>query len=434
MNRPLTSKAIEAARPRASRYEVPDVRVAGLFLVVQPSGAKSWAWRYRFNRKPKKLTIGPHLTERIEERTPLLGEAHTLAEARVAAEEAANLVHQGIDPAAVRRIDVENSRAKTDTVGFAIDEYKVRYVGATNRPRTQEVVNAFLEGYVRPAWGEAKLKTVSSKDVRALIRSANEPRVVGKRRRGGPGVAKLGYSVLSRFFGWCVEEGLIKASPMEGTRSPPAPASRDRILSDDELRLVWTAAGQMSKPFGPMFRLLILTGQRRDEVAKLRWSELDLENATWLLPASRAKNSKQHSVPLSQTAVELIKGLPRLTDPETEQPSEFVFTTNARTAVSGFSKAKARLDALVCNLAQPEGFSPAPWRIHDLRRTVASNLARLGQPIHIVEAILNHRSGTISGVAAVYIRHEFAEEKRRALIVWEQHLKCVCDGSLQSGG
>lgn len=428
MNRPLTVKSADAARPRETRYELPDVRVAGLFLVVQPSGAKSWAWRYRFNRKPKKLTIGPLLTERREDRTPLLGEAHTLSEARAAAEEAANLLQQGIDPSATRKIEVESSRTKVDTVGFAIDEYKKRYVAVTNRPRTQEVVKAFLEGYVRPTWGEAKLKSISGKDVRWLIRSASEPRVVNKRKRGGPGVAKLGYAVLSRFFGWCVEEGLLSASPVEGTRSPPAPASRDRVLSDDELRLVWTAAGQMSKPFGPMFRLLILTGQRRDEVAKLRWSELDLDDATWLLPASRAKNSKQHAVPLSPTAIELIKGLPRLTDSETEQPSEFVFTTNARTAVSGFSKAKARLDALICNLAQAEGFGPTPWRIHDLRRTVASNLARLGQPIHIVEAILNHRSGTISGVAAVYIRHEFAEGKRRALSVWEQHLKCVCDG------
>lgn len=428
MSRPLTVRAIDAARPRASRYEMPDVRVAGLFLVVQPSGAKSWAWRYRFNRRPRKLTIGAYLAERREERVPLLGEAHTLGEARAAAEEAANLVLEGIDPAATRRIEVESSRAKADTVGFAIDEYKSRYVGATNRPRTQEVVNAFLEGYVRPAWGEAKLKVISSKDVRALIRSASEARLVNNRRRGGPGVAKLGYAVLSRLFGWCVEEGLIKASPVEGTRSPPAPASRDRVLSDDELRLVWSATGQMSHPFGPMFRLLILTGQRRDEVAKLQWNELDLENAVWLLPGSRAKNAKQHAVPLSATAVEILKSLPRLVDPVTEQPSEFAFTTNARTAVSGFSKAKARLDALVSNLSGCDGTPPAPWRIHDLRRTVASNLARLGQPIHIVEAILNHRSGTISGVAAVYIRHEFAEEKRRALTVWEQHLKCLWDG------
>ncbi|WP_431301251.1 site-specific integrase [Tabrizicola sp. BL-A-41-H6] len=191
-------------------------------------------------------------------------------------------------------------------------------------------------------------------------------------------------------------------------------------MTDNEICLVWEASMRVPSPFGEMFRILLLTGQRRDEVAQMRWSELDLEGATWLLPAQRSKNRKPHAVPLSDTALTIIKNLSRVAHPATGERSDFVFTTTGHSGVSGYSKAKARLDLEIEKVAAPTGLKMPVWRLHDLRRTVASGMARLGQPIHIVEAVLNHRSGTISGIAAVYIRHEFAEEKRRALQTWSE--------------
>jgi integrase len=177
--------------------------------------------------------------------------------------------------------------------------------------------------------------------------------------------------------------------------------SRDRVLSDDELRLVWKAAEGMGWPFGPMVQLLVLTGQRRSEVAGMEWQEVDLEKATWVIPSHRTKNAEAHLVPLSPPAVAILASLPRVGD--------YVFTTTGRTPVSGFSRAKAALDGRA---------EIAPWRLHDVRRTVASGMARLGVNLPVIEKVLNHTSGSFAGIVGVYQRHSFADEKRRALEVW----------------
>ena len=425
MTRPLTAKAVENVKPEVARYEVSDIRVPGLFLVVQPSGAKSWAFRYRYLRKPKKLTIGPSLAERKEERVPFLGEAHTLAEARAAAESAAVMLAEGNDPTALRRAESEADRAKTDTVQFAINEFLERHVMVVNRPKTQVGVRAILQREVAGAWGDRKLRGITAKDVRALVRDVSTATLEGGKKRGGPGAARSCYAVLSKFFGWCVHEGMLAVSPIVGTKAPPALTSRDRVLTDNEVWLVWQASGLVLSPFGEMFRVLLLTGQRRDEVAQMRWTELDLEAALWLLPAQRSKNGRPHAVALSEEAVTIIQNLPRVAHPATGKLSDYVFTTTGYSGVSGYSKAKARLDQVIEKVAAPSAYQTTAWRLHDLRRTVASGMARLGQPIHIVEAVLNHRSGTISGIAAVYIRHEFADEKRRALEAWADFVKRI---------
>jgi integrase len=417
MAKPLTTKAVQNAKPTDQRYEVPDVRISGLFLVVHPSGAKSWAWRYRYLRKPKKLTIGPAIHERKEERVPLLGEAHTLSEARTAAERAASLLAEGTDPSSARQSDAAADRAGKDTVAYAIQEYLDRYVVPNNRPKTQAVVRTFLNGHAKRVWGDRKLKSIVAADVREFMRNLSVPTIVSGARRGGPGAARLGYSVLSRFFGWCVHEGMVPVSPLTGTRPPTLLPSRERVLSDREIANLWAATESIPAPFGPMFRILLLTGQRRDEVAQMRWSELDLDAGLWVMPSQRTKNGKSHAVPLTELAVAIIRSVPRLVDEASGKLSPFVFTTTGSSPVSGFSKAKARLDREMSARAQVDGLSP-DWRLHDIRRTVASGMARLGQPIHVVEAVLNHQSGTISGVAAVYIRHNFLEEKRVALEEW----------------
>ncbi|MFC3167305.1 tyrosine-type recombinase/integrase [Paracoccus fontiphilus] len=430
MAKALTAKAVEAAKPKATRYEIPDARIAGLFLVVQPSGGKSWAWRYRLAGKPKKLTIGPILADRSEERVPHIGDAHTLAEARAAAENAARVLAEGGDPAALKRADVQASREGTDTVDHALEEYLRLHVEKKNRANTIASVKSFLALHVRPAWTGKKLKAIAAKDVRDLMRKVEDPVEKNGRMRGGPVAAKRGHAVLSRFFAWCVTEGKIPASPVISTAAPSSPEARDRILTDDEVSLVWRAADRIGAPFGPMLRLLLLTGQRREEVAAMRWAEIEGIHGPaplWVIPASRSKNGKPHAVPLAPEAAAILQALPRVTDPNTGKESQFVFTTTGETPVSGYSKAKARLDHEIAELVGDEADPIPAWRLHDLRRTVASGMARLAQPVHVVEAVLNHRSGAISGVAAVYIRHEFADEKRAALSAWARAVMALVE-------
>jgi integrase len=190
-------------------------------------------------------------------------------------------------------------------------------------------------------------------------------------------------------------------------RPPVAERSRDRVLTDDEIVAFWRAAEAIGEPFGPLYRLLLLTGQRLREAAGMR--DAEISGDVWTIPAARAKNSEAHAVPLSTAAQGVLAGVRRI------KGAGYVFTTNGSSAVSGFAKAKARLDK-----AMGEGVEP--FVIHDLRRTAASGMARLGIPPHVVEAVLNHRTGTVSGVARVYNRFTYEAEKRAALESWGRYV------------
>ena len=220
-------------------------------------------------------------------------------------------------------------------------------------------------------------------------------------------------STLSRFFNWLVERDVIKASPVMGVRNPSPETARDRILSDDEVAAVW-AATEAPGHFNWIVRVLLLTGQRRSEVANMTWSEIDLDNATWTIPAARAKNGKLHVVPLSPPVIEILSAVPAVAG------QDLVFSLNGERGFSGFSKAHGRLaDAVQAD---------RPWTLHDLRRTVASGMARLGINLPVVEKILNHVGGAFRGVSGVYHRHDYAAEKRHALELWASHVMRVAEG------
>ncbi len=191
-----------------------------------------------------------------------------------------------------------------------------------------------------------------------------------------------------------------------------------RTLTDDELWHVWRAADADGWPFGVLVKLLILTGQRRDEVSGMRWSEINLGAAVWTIPKTRAKNDIEHEVPLQpRPRFQSIKLYTR-----TSSAADLVFTTNGTNAVSGFSRAKRRLDKAIAKQArQPL----APWVLHDLRRTVATGLQRLGVRLEVTEAVLNHISGSRSGIVGVYQRHDYRAEKAQALQVWSTHVMSV---------
>jgi integrase len=186
-------------------------------------------------------------------------------------------------------------------------------------------------------------------------------------------------------------------------------------LSDEELKVAWRAAQTLEPPYGAFIKLLILTGQRRNEVAEMRWPEIDLATKRWTLPKERSKNEREHTVPLSDSAVAILRALPRIGD------SDLIFTINGRNRITAFHLIKQRLDALMPS-------NTAPWTLHDLRRTFASGCARLGVAVHVVEAALNHRSGTIKGVAAVYNRYSYDAEKCAAMTMWARHVEAVVSG------
>jgi integrase len=182
---------------------------------------------------------------------------------------------------------------------------------------------------------------------------------------------------------------------------------------DDELSRVWAAARELGWPFGPFVHLLTLTGQRRDEVAGMRWSELNLEKRLWTLPRGRVKNDKGHEVPLSAQAIMVIKTVPK------KAGEDLLFSTTGKSPISGFSKTKATID---------EKSGVTEWTFHDLRRTLASGMARLGIALPVIEKVLNHTSGSFRGIVGIYQRHEFADEKRHALDAWAAHVMRIVKG------
>lgn len=219
------------------------------------------------------------------------------------------------------------------------------------------------------------------------------------------------YVALRTMLNWCRRQGLIDASPLPRMRM--ATSARDRVLTDAELVAVYRAAQAAPWPFGPIVQLLILTGQRRGEIGALQWDWIDLEARLIAFPASITKNKRAHALPIGETAARLIAGLPQL------GPHLFPARTEQGTVFNGWGKAKARLDAGL--------EAVAPYTLHDLRRSFSSTHARLGTPIHVTEKLLNHVSGTLSGVAAIYNRHSYAEEMREAMEAYEAHLASLAN-------
>jgi integrase len=186
----------------------------------------------------------------------------------------------------------------------------------------------------------------------------------------------------------------------------------------NELHLVWLAADGLGFPFGPITKLLILTSQRKSEVGGMEWREIDLDRATWTIPGARAKNKRQHVVPLSPQAITIIKGPPRF-------DSKFVFSPG-KTAPSGYSRAKTRLDGIIARLNSDDAI--APWILHDVRRSVASGLAEIGVNLPVIERCLNHVSGSFGGIVGVYQRHDYAGEMRAAMERWGRHVDTSVNG------
>ena len=402
---------VESWKPAATRQEILDRD--GLYLVVQPSGVKSWALRYRrkSDGKPVKHTIGSY---------PLI----SLKDARSAAIALRAEIERGADPhgakVVARRQTVEDSfeavvrRYITDLRHRQKRswEWYARLLGLApnGSPETLDIIrdgSTDQRGRRRVSlvdrWGNRRISEITDRDIIEVL-----DRISGY----APILANRLHAVLSALFAWARKKRLVTANPCAELDRPAEERSRDRVFDDNELRKVWLAAGELGHPHAGIVRLLILTGQRRNEIADLRWSEVDLEERAFHLPASRTKNGRPHDVPLSASALAIVAGLPRLVD------AEHVFTVK-RKPVTGFSRMKDRLDA---------SSGVTDWTLHDLRRTVASGLQRLGVRLEVTEAVLNHRSGSMAGIVGIYQRHDYAAEKRDALARWADHVDAVISG------
>jgi integrase len=391
----LTDLRIQKLPIPAKRDEVPDGK-NGLYLVVQPSGAKSWAVRYRANGAPKKLTIGPY-------------PAVSLAAARRRAQEALGEVAGGRDPAAAKQASRAAARAEraaeTDRVERVVEQFIERHAKAKTRDWRE--TERILVNEVVSRWKDRRLSQVTRAHVHEMLDTIVD--------RGAPVRANRVFAQFRKMCRWAISRGIIDRSPCEGITAPSTETRRDRVLNDDEIRLAWNAFESAGWPFGPIGQLLFLTGARKSEVADMRWSELDLAARVWLLPKSRSKNKREHQIPLSEAAARILEGLPRI-----GSAKGLVFTTTGETPVSGFSRAKATVDRTM--------MAPAPWTIHDIRRSVATNLQKLGVRLEVTEAILGHVSGSRAGIVGVYQRHDYATEKRAALDAWARRLDAIVTG------
>ena len=396
----INKTSVDALSATTGELFLWDEDLRGFGVKAKPSGSKSYIVQYRLGgrgAKVKRYTIGRH------------GSPWTADTARTEAKRLLIEVGQGIDVAAVKQ---ERSRRAPD-LGFKA--YSERFVDRCLKERwsrSWQDAEAALDRHVVPMLRNKPLPELSRGDLKEVL----------DRLRGRIATRRKVYAILRRMFRWAVSEGDLERSPLEGLEAPPIPVSRDRVLADWELQLVFEASGKVGEPFGPLSRLLILTGQRMQELAAASWSELDREDSVIRIPASRAKNRRATDVPLSPAAIAELDGV---AGGEKWPRKGLVFTTTGKKAVSGFSRAKRQIDREVRNLLheREDERSVSPWRYHDLRRTLATGLQRLGIRFEVTVAVLNHISGSRGGVAGIYQRHDWKDEKRAALNAWAAHVE-----------
>jgi integrase len=392
----ITKQSVDQIVAGAREVFLWDDELRGFGVRTTSLGAKSYVLQYRMGGREapsRRYTIGKH------------GSPWTPQTARKEAERLSLMIKQGVDP-----VQAEHERRR-QTIDLAFESY----------------VQAFTDLYLKKRWKQWPLGAgILRREAIPILKRKPLPDIrrsdlslIWDRTQDRPAIARLTHATLRKLFRWAVSRGDLDRSPLDGVEAPPAVPARDRVLTDEELSFLWRGSQELSYLFRSLFRLLLLTGQRREEVAGIDWRELDRSTALWGLPASRSKNNKPNLVPLSGPA---IAELDDLAGGKDWPKSGLVFSTTGTTSVSGFSKAKRRLDEVMAHAA---GRDIEPWRIHDLRRTVATGLQRLGARFEVTEAVLNHVSGSRSGVAGVYQRHDWAHEKRDALDAWGEHLSAI---------
>ena len=384
----LTKSAIDALPTPGSDVVHWDAGLPGFGLKVTPKGRRVFLVLYRTGgagSKLRKYTIGPY--GRV-----------TLHQARVAAQKVFAAKLEGRDPAAEKR------EAKRRIVADRVDDLLETFITQRlSQNRSGSEIARLLRRELGRTWGGRSIHEISKRDVVEVVTAIEQ--------RGAPAAANKTLKSIKTFLRWCVGRAILDQSPAEGVPLPAKLVARDRVLSDEELVRIILAARTMGDPYGGIVELLALTGQRREEVARMHWDEIDSLRRTWTIPKSRTKNAKGHVVHLSTPSMAVLNRMRR--------QDLLVFSMNGGKPFRVFSRAKRQLDELS---------GVTGWRLHDLRRTCVSGMARLGVAPHVADKVLNHQTGTISGVAAVYQRHDFLAERKDALERWGRHVDQLVGG------
>lgn len=412
----ITTRSVKAVPvpTGTKRAYIWDDQLKGFGVMVTPAGSRSYLIQYRLGGRgtpTRRYTIGKH------------GSPWTADKARDRAADLLEMVRKRIDP-----LDADRNRlaaaaeSKQDAERFAFTAYAdffiKRHAEARNL-RSADDIRAVFRRDLKPHFGTKPLPAIRRSDVQACLDSIGE--------RSGSAANKA-HKWLRKLFQFAINRGDLASSPMDGMSQPHEEGRRQRVLRGQELVLVWRAAGDLGEPWASFVRVLLMTGQRLREVAGMRWEEVALDAATWVIPAARTKNKRDHLVPLPPSVVELVSAA----QSDARQRKGPVFSTNGTAPIGGFSKLKKALDGKVqeqaASAAEGSGELPLPmdaWVMHDLRRSLATGCQALGFPIEHTEAVLNHVSGKRGGLVAVYQLHEYREEKTAALNAWARHVQAL---------
>lgn len=388
----ITKRTLDVLQANAVAGFLWDNELKGFGLKITAGGSASYVVQYRMGgreAKTRRYTIGGH------------GSPWTPFTAREEATRLLRLVAQGIDP-----VESDKQRRR-EAVDLAFSNYADRFAADCKGKGWSTLVTRSLRRHVKPVLRDKALPAITRIDVVAVF--DNMPADQAANRRNV-------FAVLRRLFRWAVSRGDIDRSPMEGMETPKAVKPRERWLSDSELARVWAQAPECHRCFGPIVRLLIATGQRREEIGDLHWQELDRSEREMRLSGDRTKNGEPTTIPLNDLAV---AELDQVAGGEKWPKRGRVFPTATGAAFTAYHKGKAKLDKLI---SKDGGGIVEPWRLHDLRRTLATGFQRLGVRFEVTEAVLNHVGGSRSGVAGVYQRHDWKPEKREALTLWNSHI------------
>lgn len=391
--RRLTKRVVEAERSSSKPHFIWDADLKGFGLKVFPSGTKTFVVQYRSSEdnRTKRRAIGK------------FDSPWTCQAAREEAARILHLVGLGQDP---KPRASANAEFLPDTFEAFSECFLSQYAARNWAPRTIEMHRSNVERWLNPILGNLRIDKITRKDVTKVLDQVEPSK---------PALPRNLFVLMRTMFNWAVDRGDLDKSPAAGMKPPRPPAERHHILSDEEVIVVAFAALKFGPVWGGLIHMLLWTGQRLREVAEADWSEFDRESKLWTIPAERTKNRREHVVPLNRPALFTLDDIVGTS----EWPkSGFVFSHKPGRPVSGFSRMKKQFDDSIAEL----GEAVRPWRLHDLRRTVATNMQRLGVRFEVTEAILNHVSITQAGVASVYQRHDWAEEKRLALDAWGKKL------------
>lgn len=391
----ISKRTVDGLRPAAGNHFLWDTDLKGFGVKITPAGSISYVIQFRMGGREastRRYTIGPH------------GSPWTPTTARSEAERLLILVAQGVDP-----VDADKQRRR-EAVNLAFDNYADLFARSCKGEGWSRLVERAIRLHLKPILRKKPLPTIARADIVAVLDQMPDDQIANRRNV---------FAVIRRLFRWAVSRGDIERSPMEGMETPPPVKPRERWVADEELKLIWNATYDCHRCFGPIVRLLITTGQRREEVSGVRWEEVDRREKLWTLPGSRAKNGESNQIPLNALSV---AELDRQAGGEKWPRKGRVFATESGAGFTGYAKGKLKLDTLI---AEKLDYRLPEWRLHDLRRTLATNFQKLGVRFEVTEAVLNHVGGSRAGVAGIYQRHDWKKEKRQALDDWNNHLVSV---------